>query len=86
MERRPVDVIVAAVNALKVKSCWSTRPMWTESRWIPTGLTPDSEQCRFAPIDLLPTPAAVENSVSCPHRLAKARAASGKPRQRREGS
>jgi hypothetical protein len=22
VERRPVDVIVAAVNALKVKSCW----------------------------------------------------------------
>jgi hypothetical protein len=25
-ERRPVDVIVAAVNALKVKSCWVDAP------------------------------------------------------------
>jgi hypothetical protein len=26
VERRPVDVIVAAVNALKVKSCWIDAP------------------------------------------------------------
>jgi len=26
VERRPVDVIVAAVNALKVKSCWHDAP------------------------------------------------------------
>jgi len=26
VERRPVDVIVAVVNALKVKSCWIDAP------------------------------------------------------------
>jgi hypothetical protein len=56
VERRPVDVIVAAVNVLKVKSCWIDAPD------VKTGgsllASPGFRTIQVCPPDLSPTPAA----------------------------
>jgi hypothetical protein len=73
VERRPVDVIVAAVNALKVKSCWNDAPGGS-----PTGLA-----SRFK---TRPLPPQAEDSGKLAAQAVAKGAASGKPRRRPEGS
>jgi hypothetical protein len=74
VESRPVDVIVAAVNALKVKSCWIDAPDAAENRWDPYRPRPASEQFRSAPQTCRHSRRRLRIPVSWPHRLSPKRA------------
>ena len=78
-------MIVATVNALKVKSCWIDAP--DAEPVDPYRPRPDSKQFRPAHRLVAHSRCRLRIPVNWPHKLfAKARAASGKLRRRPEGS